>query len=366
MPTTDVEAFQGSFDSVFGKEVIAEVWSKRETTYAVYGVVGQSIEDRHEPLGEDIDPRFPRIPVKYVNRKDEIAYRWELVPLRWTEPFNALDGIAKDDSHMGKLFVWEEPRPGYDYAIGVDTSRGMGRDGSVIAVARRARSSSEQDIQVAEWRDNRVGHVEAFAWVMAIGAYYARWMGECGEVDPALRVAYREPYVAVEQVAAVGDTVNINMRGMGYKRFHRMGRYDSVPSAMRKSRQVKEGWFTHGWSRPILTGTFVTLVQNGWYKVNSPFTLWEMDHWEVHLTGTGKEKYEHDSNATDDGVFANALAAFCPNDRKPLAERTKKRFMEGTGGDGPPGLDMTPTPNGTIVSLPMLHNVERKAREWRM
>lgn len=341
MPHTDVAAFQGSFDNVFGREVIAEVFEKREVCYDVYGIVGQSIEDRHEPDPSEVDYDQPRLPVRYTSRRGE-TYRWEFVPLHFEEPFTELDEIRHFDSHMGKLFVWLPPERGYDYSIGIDTSSGIGSDGTVIAVCRRARNPQERDEQAAEWRSNLVGHVEAYAWAMAIAAYYSRYMGQDG-------VRFREPYVAVEQIAAVGDTVQLQMRQMGYARFHKMTRYDSAPKYMKKVNAHKEGWFTSSVSRPILTNTFVTLVQNNWYKVNSAYTMWEMDHWEVHLTGTGKDKFEHSSNSTDDGIFANAMAAFCPNDMKPLAERTSKRFMGPVGEKGPK-LDLTPTNSGTLFA----------------
>jgi len=346
-PTTDMDSFQGSYDNVFGKEVIAECFSKRETKYLVYGIVGQSIEDKHEPPEDEIDYSQERVPVKYINRRNGTIYRWELVPMKWEEKFEELTDIRDDYSHMGKFFVWEPPEMGYDYSIGIDTSSGIEQDCSVISVTRRATTPTQPDVQAAEWRSDTVNHVEVFAWAMAIAAFYSRYMGDKPDVPGDKRIIYSEPYVAVEQIAAVGDTVNINMRGMGYSRFHRMGRYDSVPKMMKKKNFTKEGWFTSGWSRPILTSTFVTLVQNGWYIVNSPFTLWEMDHWEVHLTQGGKEKFEHDSNATDDGIFAAALSVFCPQDRKPLAERTTKRY---TGDDAPMvTISFVPEPPGMVT-----------------
>lgn len=318
MPHTDKAAFQGSFDNVFGREIIAQAYSKRNTDYQVYGIVGQSIEERHEPDPEEFDWTLPRIPVSYSGRRD-MTYRWELIPLQWEETWNELDELRDFDAHHGKLFVWLHPERGYDYSIGVDTSSGIGSDATCIAVARRGRSAHEPDVQAAEFRSNFVSHVEAFAWVMAIAAYYARYMRES-------EVTKREPYVSVEQVAAVGDTCQQQMRNMGYTRFHQFVRLDTPPKFAKKANSHKQGWFTVSWSRPILTDGFVTDTINDWYVVNSPFTLYEMDHWEVHLTASGKEKKEHSSDCTDDGIFANAMASFCPNDRRTRAERSHKRI----------------------------------------
>ena len=344
MPTDDKEAFQGSYDSVFGREVIASAWTQRTTRYDVYGIIGQSVEDRHEPNPEDVDYSAERLSVKYESRRAE-TYRWEFVPLQWIEPFEKLEEIRDDETHMGKLFVYLKPEPGYDYSIGVDTSKGIGEDGTAIAVCRRARGQHEQDEQAAEFRSNLVSHVDAYAFVIAIAAYYSRYMTES--------TRYREPYVAIEQIAAVGDTCQLQMSKMGYGRFHQMIRYDSKPSRMKKSKAVKRGWFTSGWSRPLLTDGFVTFVQNGWYKVNSPYTLSEMDHWEVHLTAGGKEKFEHSADFTDDGVFANAMAAFCPNDLKSLTERAKQSWHGPTGGNlKKPMLNIAPPSGGQHFEMP--------------
>lgn len=328
---TDKACFQGSFDNVFGREVIARAYGERKTEYAVYGIVGQSIETRHEPEQEDVDYSVPRVPVAYKNFRGD-TYRWEFVPLEWEEDWESLEVLRDYDRHMNKLFVWYPPERGYDYSIGVDTSNGISEDATCIAVCRRGRSPQEQDIQAAEFRSDQVSHVEAFAWVLAIAAYYGKYM----DGSPT-SVRYKEPYVAVEQVMAVGDTVQLQMANMGYSRFHRMTRYDSDPKHMRKADSRKRGWFTVGWSRPMLTDGFVTYVLNGWYVVHSPWTQYEMDHWEVHLTASGKEKFEHSSDSHDDGIFANAMAAFCPNDRKTQADRSQRQWR---AIDGSPLIDV--------------------------
>jgi len=129
------------------------------------------------------------------------------------------------------------------------------------------------------------------------------------------------------------------MRNMGYSRFHKFTRIDVQPKYAKKAESRKEGWFTFGWSRPILTDGFVTDTVNDWYIINSPFTLYEMDHWEVHLTAGGKEKKEHSVDCTDDGIFANAMASFCPNDRKTRALRSTHKRID-VQSSGLPPLDI--------------------------
>ena len=89
------------------------------------------------------------------------------------------------------------------------------------------------------------------------------------------------------------------------------------------------------------------------YVVNSPYTIREMSQWEVHFTAGDKEKFEHSEDFTDDGIFANAMAGFCPNDTKTQAERTTKQF---TAQDKLPALDIAPFCGITLC--PDGHGVE--------
>ncbi len=343
MPTDDKEAFQSSYDNVFGREVIAEVDSRRRGNYHVYTIIGQSIEDRYEPDPDEIDEDEKIVPVSFTSPRG-VTYRWELVPVQFEEWFSGIDGIkAEDEDHLNKFFVWLDPQRGYDYSIGIRTGTGIGIGQTVISVARRARNEMEQDEQAAEFRSYDISHVEAYAWAMAIASYYSRYMGIGG-------VTKRQPYVTIEQMESVGDTTYTQMRKMGYRRFHRMTRYDSNASDMKQTNRRKVGWFSSAWSTPIYTDTFVLFVQNGWFKLNSPFTIWECDKWEAHVKGEGgKVKYLASENSTDSGLLAAAMAAFCVNDMKSLTERTKKRFI-GPNSRRAPKLDLEETRNGTTFS----------------
>jgi hypothetical protein len=357
MPVDDREAFQSSYDNVFGREVIAEVDSRRETKYHVYGIIGQSIEDRYEPEPEEIDYESNVVQVKFTNRLRDLAYKWELQPLLWREPFAAIEDIrSDDDDHMGKFFVYKEPEPGYDYSIGIRTGNGIGSGDTVVAVARRGRDPQEPDIQAAEFRSNEVSHVEAYAWGLAIAAYYAKFMGaENG-------VRYREPYVSIEQVQSVGDSCLVQMKRMGYRRFHKMIRYDSVDMSRTNAR--KQGWFSFSWATPMMTDAFVVLVRNGWYQINSAYSIWECDHWEQRTSGeSGKVKYLASEESSDAGLLANAMAAFCPNDTKPLAERTQKRFYDNH--NVKPVFDFTPTAAGIAFPISPKYNTVHEHRLFR-
>jgi len=315
MAGDDDEALQHSEESVFGHTTIAEVETRRKRDYETFAIVGQSIEDGHNPDPTFIDYDKERVRVRYKSHKGN--YGWELVPVK-------LGPLREDESEdaRGVLFIYHHPRPGVAYSIGVDTSEGKGEDSTVISVWALG-YRGEPDTQVAEFASDFVNHVEAYAFALAIAAYYGQHMSRES-------TRWKEPYVTIEQVAAVGDTCQLQMAQMGYGNFHRFSRLDNIPRKIMKLKKTtnKRGWYTYGWSRPILTGHFVKFIRDGWATVNSPWLLEEMRHFEVHYTAGGKERMEHEEGQHDDRIFAAAMAIFCPHDMDVLADRSKKRIDE--------------------------------------
>jgi len=331
MAGDDEEALQRSSESVFGHEAMAEIESRRVKKFECYSLSGQSIESTHEVTPEYFDYTRERLPIRYASRTHGEVYRWELIPLkderlRFTNPLD-VDRI---------LLIFHHPRPGVSYSIGVDTSEGKGQDSTAINVWALG-DKGRPDIQVAEYASPHVNHVEAFAFILAIAAFYGKFM-EQGVTR------WREPYVSIEQVQAVGDTAQLQMRKMGYSNFHRFVRYDS--KKIRKARANKMGWYTYGWSRALLIGNFVHAAQSGWAEINSPWLIDEMKHFEVHITKSGKERLEHEEDMHDDRIFSSAEAIFCPHDMDVLADRSKRRMVETAA---LPSLDLSPY-RGNVVS----------------
>jgi hypothetical protein len=308
----DEEALQRSSESVFGHETIEVLDSNRESTYELFGLTGQSIEADHEPPTDTINYQRERIVTTYASPVGG-RYRWDLVPLRFDPPLRESDPADADN----KLIVFHHPQPGKSYSIGADTSGGQGDDSTVISVWDLGQRGGI-DIQCAEFASSHVNHVEAWAFVLAIASYYGKFMSQGV-------TRWKEPYVSIEQIAAVGDTCQLQMRRMGYSTFHRMVRYDS--KRISKARAPKMGWYTTGWSRPLLTTNFVHSTQNGWSQINSPWLIEEMKSFEAHVTSTGRRKLEHEDGAHDDRIFAAAMAIFCPHDLDVIAERSKKRSI---------------------------------------
>jgi hypothetical protein len=333
MCSDDIEGMQSSYDNVFGRETIEVCHAEREKKYDVYAIVGQSVEDRFDPDPSDIDYNLPRIPIRHKSPRGDI-YQWELVPLQYSLYEGAMGTEDEFDIVDGKLFIFKQPRwrtqsddpsnrLGREFGVGVDSSTGTGRDFSVIAVTQKG-VGAIPDIQAAELRSRHIGHVEIFAFALPMALYFR---------DPS-RDILGYPIVGIEQLVSVGDVCQKEMKKLGYPagRFFNFGRYDTKQL---KQRTNKQGWFTTGWSRPILVGNFVHCVKNGWYIPNSPWTIEECRKFEVHYTGAGKERMEHSDEYTDDGIFACGISTFVMHDLDTLADRSKKQ-NRAPQGDLPP------------------------------
>jgi hypothetical protein len=177
---------------------------------------------------------------------------------------------------------------------------------------------------------------------MAIAGWYASAMTADG-------MLHRQPLVAPEVVASVGDVILVQMRQMGYHRFHRFQRYDNIKS----TKSNKAGWYTFAWSRPILIGSFINAIENGWYELNSPWTLHECEHFESHSTAGGKVKQEHEEGEHDDGIFASAISIEIVRGRQTMTDRSKKRFQGDVDASRLPPVDLAPIGGQRFSSLSM-------------
>lgn len=75
-----------------------------------------------------------------------------------------------EEKHLdtASFLVWEPPRQGCEYTLGVDVSRGVGRDDSAVVVMRMPGYQT-----VAHWADNFVAPKQLAYMVAAIARYYA-------------------------------------------------------------------------------------------------------------------------------------------------------------------------------------------------
>ncbi len=363
MPCDDVEAMQSSYDNVFGKETIAICNTNRDKAFDVYSIVGTAIDSKFDPPEDEIDYDIDRIMLSHTPPRDENTYRWELIPMKYSYyedlancPPDKMGDMVKRylPQADAKLFIYPKAlqRDTLETSLGIDTSNGISQDSTVIAGATKG-NGLVPDIQIAEFRSEYVNHVEAFAFAFPIALFLRSLNKHPNDI-------LRWPWCGIEQIAAVGDTCQVQLRRMGYPlgRFFRFGRYDSVELNKKSSQKV--GWYTVRWSRDLLVGYFIHAIKNGWYKLNSPFTIDECRTFEVHYTSTGKEKMEHSSIAHDDGMFSNAIATFINHDLDTLAERGNKKLMPASEDDMPdvsisPNYGLRMNPN----ALPSVGNIDQ-------
>lgn len=331
MPGDDQECFQGSFDSVFGNELLNNLDQIRDKNYKIFNITGHGIEDTYDPHPDDIDYSQPHKIINYQSNKGD-KFTWTFVPLR-PETVDDEDKESGPEMVDGKLLIFRDPEEGFDYTLGVDTGGGVGQDSTVIAVWRKG-VRGMPDVQCAEFASAFVSHTVAYAFVMAIAAYYSKFMRDQFP---------REPLVSIEQIAAVGDTVQSQMRLMGYGRFFMFHQLDT--KVIKKHKATRMGWRTSGWSRPILVDGFVNSVKNDWIHIHSPFLLYDMSKFEVQIV-RGKEKMMHASDAHDDRIFASAIAVYTSHDMEMMMERGKNKPIP-MAKQIRPMLDLTP-PGWTV------------------
>lgn len=308
-PCSDEEAFQSKNDRILSDEVIDRIEvvafgaEKTDRPYTAYAVTGKSVligqdDEPYEPDPEQIDYSKERIKVSWKSRQGE-TYYWELVPLL---PFDDSD----DPQCFNKLLVFDPPREGCDYAIGVDTAWGLGNpdeDRSVASVMLN-RKGNQRDEQVAEFVSNIVNQAQFVSILACIASWYGQWVGGTAGTKHALGAKF-----IIEQVTRAGDTCQHQLKLLGFIHHHIFVRYDEKRTDQHKG--TKQGWYMREWSRDILLPIFVDTLNGGWVKLNSPMCIRQLRNW-VRKTDekTGKVRIDHESGHHDDNIMGAAMAYF--------------------------------------------------------
>jgi len=319
MPADDFEALTGIHDSVFDPEVIAEV---EDNIYEVKMVGNKEVKERRIPvqayaiMGHDVDECFHPDPESIDKTKEEIKvtwksyrgqeYEWTMVPLKDRD-----ENI--ESNTMDCLLVYEPPERGLYYSCGIDTADGLGKedeDRTVLSVTNN-RFNGESDLQMAELTSNKINSAQIVAFAACVGAWY-------GKNSPDGRGM---KYI-VEQIRGPGDTCQHQLKMMGFNNHHKPRRYDS--KKVKDDAGKKEGWYSSGWSVPILMDRFREAVNGGWYIPRSKWLIEELRTLERH-EGAGKSKMEHRSGQHDDRVRAAAQSYFTAHDFDILTERAQQR-----------------------------------------
>lgn len=317
MPMDDVEALRPEKELYFN---IAETEKQEEyrASYSCWSIIGEQIPERFHPDPMEVDNR-DRFQIQYDGHVNDLrgrmnkTFEWEFVPLkqpaeRGVELFNA----------NNKLLVFEWPEEGYDYSLGVDNSGGTQKDNSIIAVNRHSLRGNEPDIICAMFASNTINPANMHTYGMAIAALY--------RVDGMPK---GEPLVGIEQVYGMGDVMQTQMLGMGYKRMYQFSRLDGRNPERDKKRSKKLGWYTHEWSRNLMLSLLKNAVENHWLRLNDPFLIkQEVPSFQVTQADGGKTKFDHEQGKKSDRIFAAGIAFTILNDTESMTRRTEKPFEE--------------------------------------
>jgi len=321
MPCDDAEALSGKNDTIFGNETI-EVLSDsiKHVPIQAYGIIGEGIDEKHEPDPSIVDYDKPRFEVSWVTPKGTLL-EWMMVPLK------PIDLTEESSSHT-KLLVFEEPIPGCDYSFSGDTADGVGEDRSVLNMSRIGPEDGP-DMQAAEFCSPNISTAEAAYFMAAIAAWYA----------PDIPT-WRMPLMGIEQRRKPGDDAQNQLIRLGFYRHFRWHRLDGKRPDEEERHSKRLGWYTETWSRPYMFGRTIDAIENGWYIVRSPFAIRELADLEKKYTQTGRSRMEHQEGKHDDRVFGLGIGYCIAHTKDTRIEREKKRYANPKG--RLPELDLSP------------------------
>lgn len=230
---------------------------------------------------EKFKQEFPSTPLEAFITTGNNVFNSEKVSKEYierskTKPLAVVPNIPIElKSYLNNYFsVWEAPKRGVKYYIGVDASEGVGQDYTVIDVY-------DQDaLQVAQFRTNKLQPYLIAEILNNIG----KW--------------YNKALLVIEK-ASGGHIILDRMRNT----FKYMNIYKHIDYDQRGKKVKKIGWITSSKTKPILIQDFVECWENNEMFINSVSTLNEM---KTYLYSDGTANGE--TGTHDDCVIASALA----------------------------------------------------------
>ena len=284
-PADDIEAFQSTNTSAFDTDLVAEIRDTALATVpAVYAFTGDAINERHYPDRRDVQHNAPSISVIAQPRRDIPAMNFELLPLKF-------ESYQEDPN--GRLYIWEHPIPGEHYAIGADTSDGIGQDRSVLQVLKLMNPYDPNGVvtQVGEYASAIVNARDLWPLALALGTYYTV-ADKNGKVEQIRLVV---------ECNGNGEIVQYELIKLGWWNFHPWKFYDN--KNQRTTNKI--GWFTNFRTRSMAVDTIVTAIRDEWLVINSPWFAEEMGSFE---RDEFRQSLRAGHGAHDDRIMSMAFA----------------------------------------------------------
>ncbi len=292
MPADDEEAFQNANPSIFDAELVYEISENRKPPVGVYGILAPTSEIPRnlQPNERDIDRALPPIEVVANWVPGRAAHRYTLVPLLHR---------GGTFSPNGKLLLYERPKLGETYGIGVDCGFGLDKDATAMEVIRKG-SMSRPAAQVAEWVSPAVNSFALWPFAHAIGTLFS--------VPRGGRLV--QPKMVIEGQGN-GENVYNELKKRGWREWHNWVRLDRKRSP--ESKANRQLWYTTTWSRPLLMDMFMDAINKGWLEVHSPWFIGEMSDLEMDYT---KMKIAAAGGKHDDRIMAMGMVLFSLHSRE--------------------------------------------------
>ena len=317
---TPEDAFQSKDDPVFTQETIKLVTEAREQQYAAYAITGRTIlmgnENKpYEPDSVDLNQNEPDIVLEWTGLDDN-QYLWRLMPLR------SFDDSA-DEACFDKLLIFEEPKPGADYAVCIDTAGGLNKpneDRASLKIHKNGHGR-EPDVEVASFTSLRVNSPQMARIAAAVAVLYG--------TDGKGIVTSANPLVAkfiIEQTRKPGDECQSQLKIMGFLDHHIMIRIDKKGNVLQDSGH-QEGWFTRAYTSPYLLDRWLDAVNTGWIVLNDPILIRQLATFvRKYVGGEGRSELIHQQGAHDDNIFASAMGFTTFHELENSAARIQSRW----------------------------------------
>lgn len=275
----DESAFQTGNIPCFDVEVIAEHRQRTRQPSGVYGFRGVDIPHKMRVLERDINPNFAPISVRAQWNRVMSPMDIQFVPVKWNS----------NQSHLGRLLVWEHPEPEGEYGVGLDASKGVGKDRAVENVLRKG-DLYHNDSQVALFSSPFIDGLDLVPITMGIATYYSTFRNGMK----------RQCRLAIETSEGNGATTQTEMQKLGWSNFHPWMRM-AAKGGLRLADSQTIGWQMLEWSRRLLMNWLTNYVEDMRLDINAASTVSELETLE---RDSKKQKMKASYGAFDDEIMS--------------------------------------------------------------
>jgi hypothetical protein len=249
-------------------------------------VASSGIEQFHQEYPSTPLEAFVSTGANIFNNKKIVDIERNISKNNHIKKENIVDLPVLLKQHYGRsFFMWQIPRSGDKYYIGVDCSEGVGGDYHVIEVF------NEDGEQCAEFYNNKIKPYEMAEIINVLGRYYNKGL-------------------LIIEKASGGHSVIEKLR-YDFK-YMNMSKYKTYDNFNKPKWTI--GFDTNVKSKGLIINTFVEMFETSQIAINSKRLLNEMKIFE--LNDNGSMGATQGQNTHDDSVMATSLALAAIKDGK--------------------------------------------------